>query len=1156
MTRPAIVIGLGGTGQWVLTYLKKELLEVGGGHMPAGVKLLSFDTASQTAKVGDQFGEGEKKKSEEAIRIGNVSLEDGTEYISIGADLYDLAKEIEAAAENHSSSHSHLRWFPAKQLLAKLPKAAFNTTDGAGAIRQMGRLSLFNNVYPIMAQIKQAIDLLANDVNEMRNLEIIIIGSLAGGTGAGMLIDMAWLVRMEAERNPLVQQKYVLRGFFVLPSAFGADRDKMARAFAAWNELDRFMLSKVQGAHSTIVYNPTDRSKTVHCDKPTYDVTYLIDPQRPVNALLPPPEQGTFPAIAQCIAMILDSISGQTYTQHVINTIANTRATLPVGVYHSAIGSYTLKVPAYYAQEKFTLSMTLSVLDKFLTPEKNDKGTVIGVSAMHNAEVPDAGGGRTAVLSFMNAGAQSLEGDTTPNTLFTPFVADVLARAQAQTLAGYVVQIATGDITHAKSRALLALTDISQDEDGKMLKHKIDQELNWRLWHDANLADSRTVGDTPSEALTRILANLNSIRSKHYGVDTKSGQRLRGQYGSVLEEAKKAQVQRFTMLLQKWMINTLNGEDPDPLIARTGKIGFIREFLEEMCNSFILFNGFINDVREHRTKVHKPEQKAKAAAMGASNNYKAKAEKKCLFCFHDNFVHPEAHFAQRDYLRAEQRVANVRKEDILLDVMAELSAEMRQVVERTLDRVNQWVVTLATGDPNRKAVGLYGKAAGQLDNVEVNHADDLHLGNPDFKTTKELRKVSQVIGEHQYSPSDADLKEALSSLVWKVEREADGLRINCGVNMPGNKPDSPPVFRPFRQEGERIEDYNLQLMQQITERPYLKQQKDHPLAIEIQSIYNDGQDLANALHMTGEPFYAKRAVEIHPAVTSGYIRVKHNYNEGIVNYFNMRFQPKLQQLNAGVPLNLVDSEDPHKLNYVRADDLMPSQAWRAWEDCQAKYLNLIGDAYHGIPAEDLYIFPAEVNAAYYESQMPIRLTQNYRKLHPEAVALLEEKDRFILFFLAMAHGFIERKRTENGQFYWIYRMSSRAKDEPLFLTVPDTETLEIVQEDFFRMMRNFLMGHDQRAGQEQARRIDWSVLRKRVLDRELEIGKAEAIKTYKAAMERPNGIVRQILLTLDKLQKDQNEQADTSNRQRFIDLADLGRVVYLEAIDRVDLNTR
>lgn len=32
MTRPAVIIGLGGTGQWVTTCVKRELLEDNGGH--------------------------------------------------------------------------------------------------------------------------------------------------------------------------------------------------------------------------------------------------------------------------------------------------------------------------------------------------------------------------------------------------------------------------------------------------------------------------------------------------------------------------------------------------------------------------------------------------------------------------------------------------------------------------------------------------------------------------------------------------------------------------------------------------------------------------------------------------------------------------------------------------------------------------------------------------------------------------------------------------------------------------------------------------------------------------------------------------------------------------------------------------------------------
>ena len=52
MARPAIIIGLGGTGQQIVTFLKKELLEIGGGQLPKEVKLLAFDTASRVNPQG------------------------------------------------------------------------------------------------------------------------------------------------------------------------------------------------------------------------------------------------------------------------------------------------------------------------------------------------------------------------------------------------------------------------------------------------------------------------------------------------------------------------------------------------------------------------------------------------------------------------------------------------------------------------------------------------------------------------------------------------------------------------------------------------------------------------------------------------------------------------------------------------------------------------------------------------------------------------------------------------------------------------------------------------------------------------------------------------------------------------------------------------
>lgn len=61
---PAVIIGLGGTGKWVLTYIKKSLLDTYGGEMPKTVRLLSFDT---TIEKVSQDGVAQ----EEDIRVGD-----------------------------------------------------------------------------------------------------------------------------------------------------------------------------------------------------------------------------------------------------------------------------------------------------------------------------------------------------------------------------------------------------------------------------------------------------------------------------------------------------------------------------------------------------------------------------------------------------------------------------------------------------------------------------------------------------------------------------------------------------------------------------------------------------------------------------------------------------------------------------------------------------------------------------------------------------------------------------------------------------------------------------------------------------------------------------------------------------------------------------
>lgn len=1139
MTRPAIIIGLGGTGQWVLTFLKKELLEIGKGTMPPGVKLLAFDTTSRTTAATGKAGS--RKEEEEAIKAGAVQLVEGKEFIPIGGNVSQIATEIAAGR------HSHLQWFPAKSFLSKLPPAAFNTKEGAGQIRQMGRISVFRDLSAlqtseILSRLRAAIQDLQNQVSRDSQLEVVIVGSMAGGTGAGMLVDMAILMRAQAAR--LVQNNYVIRGFFVLPRAFttsaiGEGRDMLARSFATWRELDRFMIVSERFGLRQINYHEQNSDLRIRIDRRAYDVSYLIDPARQtVNSLdNVKPEEGLFPGIAHVISAIIDEKAGKAYTEFVTTDLAGKLSQLPRRPYHSAVGSYTLKVPVFYAQEKFSHQLALEVLREFLAPEVNEKGRVTGVSEMRNREVAEGRVGRRAVLDFMVASAFNVGGNEIPNTKLLPLIAE-LREKEAQRENAIVQQVARGGLTQSQSRFLQALTDISQDDEGKLITRNITDELQFPIWRD--VAPSRTAGDTPEQAYTRIKNRVPEVRAEHYGIDTVSGERLRGKYGKALEQAKEAQIARYRKLLHAWTLHALNGEAADPRIARGGKIGYVRAFYDELAQTLAYFIGFLNKVRLVRNEELRLSARSREAATRALKTYEIERGKKCPFAFWDNFTHPDAHRAQRNYLMAEQRDIDVRKDDILLDVLAETAAVMQRIAENTRDEIDNWIRHLATGDPAMNIEGLYPVAIQSLENVNVNHEID-----------KRLSKVSQLVGEHEYQSDPAYIADALKCLRWEVDLNSDLLRLSCVLDMPSTDQEKHPQRMAFHRTGEHPEQFNLNLILQLAERPFSVLHRERPIAREITSVQPTGKKLAEAVNGLAEPFYLTGSVPQGPEIVACYIRVHSDVDENTTKYF-AEFEQEMKERNRtikGISLTLVDSEDSHKLTIVRSDDLLPSTDFDMYEKCRKAYIEQVTDPYRGIPAAELHIFPAEINACYYESEMPALLGQDYRTLHPEVVALLEDRERFEMFFRAAALGFVAVDESK-GQPFWTFQMPGET--EPLYVTRP-SQTLDAQRgDDIFQVIHNFVMeGRDQRAGLGERRFVNWDRLREAILAEQRRQGKAKVIKMYKEQIDK--GIVKKIRADVENRRSQiPDEIIRKTIGQEHEDLADVATVIYLKAIQSVD----
>ena len=1133
MTRPAIVIGVGGTGQWVLTFLKKELLEIGHGVMPKEVKLISFDTTSQATAT---TGQGSGREEDKGIRAGAVELTLGKEFIPIGDQVGPLINEIA------QGRHPQLQWFPAQTFQSKLPPAAFNTKEGSGQIRQMGRISIFNdlsavNKSKILAHLGAAIQDLKGTVTKDVQMEILIVGSLAGGTGAGMLVDIALLVRAQA--NQLVGGNHVVRGFFVLPKAFtsgglGESRDMLARSFAAWRELDRFMIVSKRFGPRQMIYHETNKDLRIALDRRAYDVSYMIDPARNTENSLESvkPEEGLFPAISQCLSAFLDSKAGKEYTEFVTTNLAGKLAQLPRKPYHSAIGSYTLKVPIYYAEEKFSHQLALDVLKEFLKPEINEKGRVTRVSEMYNKEANQGQVGRPAVLKFMASSALNLAGVEIPNTKFLPLVADIREH-EAQRENSIVQQAARGGLTMGNSRYLLALTDVSQDEDGKLILRNITDELQRPIWKD--VAPSQDAGDTPAAAFSRIKNKVPQVRQEHYGIDTAAGERLRGKYGTALDQAQAAQVARYRKLLRAWTLHMLNGESADPVVARGGKIGYVRAFYSELAETFNYFVGFLNKVRQTRNEELRLAARTQEGARRSLMEYDRLRGKKGWFTFWDDFTHPDAHRAQRNYLLAEQRDIDVRKDDILLDVLAETAVQMKAVAENSLAEVDNWIAHLATGD--QKIKGLYQEAIDSLANVNVNHELD-----------KRLDKISKLIGEHEYQSIPKNISDAIKCLVWDVEEVPDSMKIGCGVQITPEDPAQKAVFKPFRRSEENPSKYNLDMILELAQKPYAVLKQDRPLAREIQKVFPTGKALAENVVNLAEPFYLTSTSREGPQVVACYTRVASRLDEDTITYFdgfNAEMKLRRPDIKPGF-LALVDSEDLYKMTMVRSDDLVPSTDFQMWHACREAYIQQVTDPNRGIPAEQLHIFPAEINACYYEKEMPILLSKNYRTLHPEVVALLEDREKFRMFFLAYALGFL-KKDDNKGEPYWAYKLPNDR--DALFVTKPSTG-LDTVQEDIFQVIHNFVMeGCDQRTGMGESRFVDWEKLVDAIRTAQRDLGRTKVTRLYQQQIDDPKGLIKLIRADVE-IRRSQISDPELRKNigQEHDDLADVATVIYLKAI--------
>jgi len=365
---PSIVIGAGGTGKWVVTYLKRaatrhhneELIRRYGdaarqrmefGQLPSGLDLFAVDVDTDPVFFADAWCEkfqldyGRDSREFSLISSGYRTVLDS---IQQGTGRHDFPLIADWLSQDDAKCY-------------KLDAMDPSTLGGAGQLRQLGRLSLFLRLQSDLAlpdRISQACRNVAGSRGDAK-VSIFVVGSVAGGTGSGTLIDIAALVHTLAP-GVFGAEGYEVIGLVVLPTTFGSVTvmagDEMVRmqanGYAALRELMRLTTT----ADNYEIRYTENLAATL--SQPLFSILYLVEGSKrgqglDLSHVLP--HKGTYPAIAD--AILLHLAHPVDYKQ-----IKTSKGQHPEGAY-SILGTTLFIFPAEEMIYEFGHVLTRSVLD-------------------------------------------------------------------------------------------------------------------------------------------------------------------------------------------------------------------------------------------------------------------------------------------------------------------------------------------------------------------------------------------------------------------------------------------------------------------------------------------------------------------------------------------------------------------------------------------------------------------------------------------------------------------------------------------------------------------------------------------------------------------------------------------------------------------------
>lgn len=246
----SVFIGLGGTG--MKSILKtKQLYKDAFGEIPEIIGFLGIDTSTE------EFAKDVKTFDDKLIKL------EANEQVKM---------TMNGPLDYYHAHKDRFYWIPKNNVQALSGLSA----NGAGQIRTNGRFSFTINYSKVEAGVKNVINRVSSATNDGKGkwdlvndkIQIYLVFSLSGGTGCGIFLNMAYLIK------DLYGDNCVLQAYAVLPNAFeGCGQFVGANAYGALLDTD-YLMTYVD-ADTPFEYSLLqDDRKTFF--KP-FDLIYLID---------------------------------------------------------------------------------------------------------------------------------------------------------------------------------------------------------------------------------------------------------------------------------------------------------------------------------------------------------------------------------------------------------------------------------------------------------------------------------------------------------------------------------------------------------------------------------------------------------------------------------------------------------------------------------------------------------------------------------------------------------------------------------------------------------------------------------------------------------------------------------------------------------------